>query len=83
MLICIMEEYLFKRRFHYSSIMFIATIGMHPSVIKCGMDGNNRIVLHSVNGMPVSLAVHPSKTTLYWADPSSGTISSTDYNNLR
>lgn len=63
--------------------MFIATIGVHPSVIKCGMDGNNRIVLHTINGMPVSLAVHPSKTTLYWADPSSGTISYTDYENLR
>lgn len=78
-----MEEYLFKRPFHHFSIMFISTIGMTSSVIKCDMDGNNRIVLHSVSGTNVCLAVHPSNTILYWADPSSGSISHTDYDNLR
>lgn len=61
--------------------MFISTIGENPSVSMYDMNGKNEKRLDSILGSAISLAVHPSASLLYWADPKEGTITSIDYLN--
>lgn len=62
-----------------NGIMFIATVAEHSSIRKQDMDGNNEELIHSPKGLPVSLAIHPSESILYWADEKEGVISYLNY----
>nr|QYY47504.1 vitellogenin receptor-2 [Pardosa pseudoannulata] len=55
--------------------MFIAENGAQATLAMYDMDGKNKKVLNPVQGTPMSIALHPSKSVLYWADPKQGTIS--------
>ncbi|GFT89374.1 low-density lipoprotein receptor-related protein 1B [Trichonephila clavipes] len=59
--------------------MFISTIGEYPSVTMYDMDGKNANVLNMIIATPVALAVHPTASILYWADPRAEIISAIDY----
>ncbi|GIY07542.1 putative vitellogenin receptor [Caerostris darwini] len=59
--------------------MFISTMGDDPSITMYDMDGKNAKLFNSIIGTPRSLAVHPSASLLYWADPKAETIFSIDY----
>ena len=63
--------------------MFIATGGKRASVMMCDMDGKNTRILQMVQGLPISLSIHPSKNILFWADRNAGTISNINYLNTR
>lgn len=58
--------------------MFIGTTS-RPSITMYDMDGRNKKVLLPQGSFPMSLAVHPTKTLLYWVDPRAGMISFKDY----
>ncbi|GFY41350.1 putative vitellogenin receptor [Trichonephila inaurata madagascariensis] len=59
--------------------MFISTIGEYPSITMYDMDGKNAKVLNMIIATPIALAVHPTASILYWADPRAEIISSIDY----
>ncbi|GFS88436.1 putative vitellogenin receptor [Nephila pilipes] len=62
-----------------SGQMFVSSIGDNPSVLMFNMDGTNVKLMSTITGIPMALAVHPSDSLLYWADPRMGTISSINY----
>nr|QYY47503.1 vitellogenin receptor-1 [Pardosa pseudoannulata] len=59
--------------------MFIASLGSKYPVSRYDMDGKNRKVMQSVTGLPMSIALHPSKSILYWTDPIAETLSYVNY----
>lgn len=61
--------------------MFISTVGENPSVSMYDMNGQNGKRMDAISGSAISLAVHPSASLLYFADPKAETISSIDYLN--
>ncbi|XP_035224983.1 low-density lipoprotein receptor-related protein 2-like [Stegodyphus dumicola] len=63
-------------------LMFISVVGDAPSVSMYDMDGTNQRLLRKISGPAISLAVHPTRSLLFWANPKSGTIASIDYLNL-
>lgn len=63
--------------------MFVATVGTQATVLMCDMNGMNKKLLHSIQGVTVSLSVHPTKSVLYWADPKGGNIFYINYLNAR
>ncbi|GIY05814.1 putative vitellogenin receptor [Caerostris extrusa] len=63
--------------------MFVSTLGDVPLVRMYDMDGKNGRVISAIVGLPMALAVHPTASILYWADPKMGAISSIDYMNPR
>ncbi|KAF8770698.1 Low-density lipoprotein receptor-related protein 2 like protein [Argiope bruennichi] len=66
-----------------SGQMFVSTVGEDPSITMYDMDGKNSKLLPTVLGTPVAIAVHPSASLLYWADPKSEIIAVIDYMNPR
>ncbi|GFU07691.1 low-density lipoprotein receptor-related protein 2, partial [Nephila pilipes] len=63
--------------------MFVSTVGDDPSIIMYDMDGENAKLLNMVKATPVALAVHPTASLLYFADPKAEAISVVDYLNPR
>ncbi|GFT41556.1 putative vitellogenin receptor, partial [Nephila pilipes] len=63
--------------------MFVSTVGDDPSITMFDMDGKNAKLLNMVIATPVALAVHPTASLLYFADPKAETISFVDYLNPR
>ncbi|XP_054718502.1 LOW QUALITY PROTEIN: low-density lipoprotein receptor-related protein 2-like [Uloborus diversus] len=59
-------------------IMFVSTID-NSEVSMYNMDGKNRKLLHRVSGSVISVALHPVKSRLYWADITAEKIFSLDY----
>ncbi|XP_054720835.1 low-density lipoprotein receptor-related protein 2-like [Uloborus diversus] len=63
-------------------IMFVSTID-NSEVSMYDMDGKNRKFIRRVTGSIMSIAVHPVRSLLYWADLASEKIFSMDYMNSR
>lgn len=57
--------------------MYIANLGSNPHIMRCDMDGKNRMtILASRIGLPVALYLDIDANTLYWADAKVGTVES-------
>ncbi|XP_015918312.1 vitellogenin receptor isoform X2 [Parasteatoda tepidariorum] len=59
--------------------MFISTVGEESAIAMYNMDGSNRVGLVLGQISAVALAVHPSTSLLYWADPQTESIAYMDY----